>query len=102
MKMHSDYETFHRQLDSMAPVYPETPSLFDDPEDWKLPTQLRHAESPNRRYSCVWAGLRCEYIAVRSRQILASTRTITYTIRFKKAARRCDHGGLTFDRELLA
>src|SRR5262249_43552801 len=35
MKLHTDYAAFQEQLDTIAPVYPETPGLFDDPEDWK-------------------------------------------------------------------
>jgi hypothetical protein len=35
MKLHTDYDAFVKQLDSIAPVYPETPGLFDDPADWK-------------------------------------------------------------------
>jgi hypothetical protein len=35
MKLHTDYEAFVRQLDQIAPIYPETPGLFDDPKDWK-------------------------------------------------------------------
>lgn len=36
MKLHKDgdYDEFHKQLDKVAPVYPETPGLFDDPKDW--------------------------------------------------------------------
>jgi len=40
MKLHTDYDAFHKQLDSIAPVYPDEPGLFDDPKDWettKLP-----------------------------------------------------------------
>jgi len=37
MKIHTDYDAFHRQLDTIAPVYPENPTLFDDPKDWELP-----------------------------------------------------------------
>src|SRR5260370_4001412 len=33
MKLHKDYDAFQRQLDPIAPVYPETPRLFDDPAD---------------------------------------------------------------------
>ncbi|MFG0284043.1 MAG: P63C domain-containing protein [Phycisphaerales bacterium JB039] len=36
MKIHDDYEAFKAQLDEIAPVYPETPGLFDDPGDWEL------------------------------------------------------------------
>jgi hypothetical protein len=35
MKLHTDYESFERQLDIAAPVYPETPGLFDDPKEWE-------------------------------------------------------------------
>jgi hypothetical protein len=37
MKLHTDYEKFERQLDLVAPIYPETPSLFDNPKDWEEP-----------------------------------------------------------------
>lgn len=37
MKLHTDYEAFRGQLDQIAPVYPESPTLFDDPKDWELP-----------------------------------------------------------------
>ena len=35
MKIHTDYDKFHAQLDQIAPVYPEHPGLFDDPADWE-------------------------------------------------------------------
>jgi hypothetical protein len=35
MKINTDYDTFYKQLDSIAPRYPETPGLFDDPKDWE-------------------------------------------------------------------
>jgi hypothetical protein len=35
MKLHTDYNEFHKQLDQIAPVYPESPTLFDDPKDWE-------------------------------------------------------------------
>jgi hypothetical protein len=35
MKLHNDYDEFHKQLDSIAPVYPDNPTLFDDPKDWE-------------------------------------------------------------------
>jgi hypothetical protein len=38
MKINTDYDTFHDQLDSIAPIYPEEPGLFDDPKDWEKPT----------------------------------------------------------------
>lgn len=37
MKLHTDYDAFHKQLNSIAPVYPEVPGLFDDPKDWEGP-----------------------------------------------------------------
>jgi hypothetical protein len=37
MKLHTDYDAFHKQLDQIAPVYPESPTLFDDPKDWEMP-----------------------------------------------------------------
>jgi hypothetical protein len=37
MKLNSDYKTFERQLDQIAPIYPETPGLFDNPADWEEP-----------------------------------------------------------------
>jgi P63C domain len=35
MKLHTDYATFEKQLDQIAPIYPEYPGLFDDPKDWE-------------------------------------------------------------------
>jgi P63C domain-containing protein len=35
MKLHTDYEAFEKQLDTIAPVYPEMPGLFDNPKDWE-------------------------------------------------------------------
>lgn len=35
MKIHTDYDKFHAQLDEIAPVYPDNPTLFDDPKDWE-------------------------------------------------------------------
>jgi hypothetical protein len=37
MKIHTDYDAFEEQLDQIAPIYPESPGLFDDPEDWNEP-----------------------------------------------------------------
>jgi hypothetical protein len=37
MKLHTDYDQFHKQLDQVAPVYPEFPGLFDDAKDWEMP-----------------------------------------------------------------
>jgi P63C domain len=36
MKLHTDYSAFEKQLDVIAPTYPEVPGLFDDPKDWEL------------------------------------------------------------------
>ena len=35
MKQHTDYEKFERALEQIAPIYPETPGLFDDPKEWE-------------------------------------------------------------------
>jgi hypothetical protein len=35
MKLHTNYEPFEKQLDEIAPIYPEAPGLFDDPKDWE-------------------------------------------------------------------
>jgi hypothetical protein len=35
MKINTDYDAFERQLDQVAEIYPETPSLFHDPADWE-------------------------------------------------------------------
>ena len=35
MKSHTDYKAFEKQLDAIAPIYPKTPGLFDDPKDWE-------------------------------------------------------------------
>lgn len=37
MKINTDYKAFERQLDQVAPIYPETPGLFDNPKDWEEP-----------------------------------------------------------------
>jgi hypothetical protein len=37
MKINNNYEVFQRQLDQVAPIYPETPGLFDNPSDWDEP-----------------------------------------------------------------
>jgi hypothetical protein len=37
MKINTDYDAFHKQLDAIAPIYPESPGLFDDPKDWERP-----------------------------------------------------------------
>jgi hypothetical protein len=38
MKLNHDYDKFHEQLDQIAPIFPETPGLFDDPKDWDMPS----------------------------------------------------------------
>ena len=38
MKINTNYEVFERQLDQIAPIYPDTPGLFDNPKDWDEPT----------------------------------------------------------------
>jgi hypothetical protein len=35
MKLNTDYTQFEKQLDTIAPIYPDTPGLFDDPADWE-------------------------------------------------------------------
>jgi hypothetical protein len=37
MKLHTDYDQFHKQLDQVAPIYPEYPGLFDDAKEWEMP-----------------------------------------------------------------
>jgi hypothetical protein len=37
MKRHSAYEAFEKDLNNIAPIYPEYPGLFDNPKDWELP-----------------------------------------------------------------
>lgn len=37
MKIHDSYDDFERQLNMIAPVYPEEPGLFHDPSDWEVP-----------------------------------------------------------------
>jgi hypothetical protein len=37
MKIHTDYDAFHAQLNKIAPIYPDNPGLFDDPKDWEPP-----------------------------------------------------------------
>ena len=35
MKIHTDYDKFHAQLDQIAPIYLTTQHCFDDPKDWE-------------------------------------------------------------------
>lgn len=37
MKMNTDYAVFYAQLNKVAPIYPDNPTLFDDPKDWEKP-----------------------------------------------------------------
>lgn len=37
MKINNDYDEFHAQLNKIAPIYPENPTLFDDAKDWEVP-----------------------------------------------------------------
>ena len=37
MKTNSKYDAFERQLDMVAPIYPDQPGLFDNPKDWEDP-----------------------------------------------------------------
>ena len=37
MKVNTDYDAFYKQLNEIAPIYPKTPGLFDDPTDWEKP-----------------------------------------------------------------
>jgi hypothetical protein len=41
MKIHTDYDRFKKQLDTIAPTYPEVPGLFDKPDDWEIPETKR-------------------------------------------------------------
>lgn len=34
MKINTDYDLFEAQLDQVAPIYSESPGLFDNPKDW--------------------------------------------------------------------
>ena len=34
MKIHTNYDAFLAQLGTIAPIYPSTPGLFDNPADW--------------------------------------------------------------------
>ena len=40
MKINTEYDAFHKQLDQMAPQYPKDPTLFDNPKDWEKPALL--------------------------------------------------------------
>jgi len=38
MKLHTEYDAFERQLNQIAPIFADTPGLFDDPKDWEEPS----------------------------------------------------------------
>ena len=40
MAVNTNYAEFEKQLDTIAPIYPETPGLFDNPNDWKEPMSV--------------------------------------------------------------
>ncbi len=35
MTANTDYDAFYKQLNYVAPIYPDTPGLFDDPQEWE-------------------------------------------------------------------
>ena len=35
MKANNDYDAFYKQLNYVAPIYPDWPGLFDDPQGWE-------------------------------------------------------------------
>jgi hypothetical protein len=37
MKINSDYDVFRKQLNQIAPIFPDDPTLFHDPKDWETP-----------------------------------------------------------------
>jgi hypothetical protein len=37
MKRHTNYADFEKELNIIAPIYPELPGLFDDPKDREVP-----------------------------------------------------------------
>lgn len=39
MKIHTNYDAFEKQLNEIAPIYPESPGLFDNPRDWDEPSK---------------------------------------------------------------
>ena len=47
MKLHTKYEDFERQLDTIAPIYPEVPGLFDDPKDWEESPKTSSPTAPS-------------------------------------------------------
>ena len=41
-----------KQLDQIAPIYPESPGLFDDPKDWEEPQGRFYLPRPERELRC--------------------------------------------------
>jgi hypothetical protein len=39
MKLNTDYDKFEAQINTIAPIYPDVPGLFDEPADWELPAK---------------------------------------------------------------
>ena len=39
MKRHTDYKEFEKELNKISPIYPESPGLFDNKEDWEEPKE---------------------------------------------------------------
>jgi hypothetical protein len=37
MKINTEYDAFYAKLNELAPIYPDTPGLFDNPDDWQSP-----------------------------------------------------------------
>jgi len=35
MKRHQNYHEFEAEMNTIAPIYPEVPGLFDNPKDWE-------------------------------------------------------------------
>jgi hypothetical protein len=35
MTANTDYDAFYKQLNYVVPIYPDTPGLFDDPQEWE-------------------------------------------------------------------
>lgn len=35
MKIHTNYDEFEKQLNKIAPIYPDSPAIWDNPDDWK-------------------------------------------------------------------
>jgi hypothetical protein len=37
MMAHTNYDKFYKQLNAIAPIYPDNPTLWDDPKEWESP-----------------------------------------------------------------